>query len=50
MKATEFKKLIETKDPKKIIYMYIDGKISLNGYQIDKVLKLKNEQSKRKEV
>ena len=41
MKINEFKKLIETTDLQKIIYMHCFEKITLTDKQLDKILKLK---------
>lgn len=41
MVVKEFKKLIETTDLQKIIYMHCNLKITLTDKQLDKVLSLK---------
>lgn len=41
MVVKEFKKLIETTDLQKIIYMHCNWKINLTDKQLDKVLNLK---------
>lgn len=48
MKTTdkEYKKLLKQYSPKKIINMYIMGKIDLKSKQIDELIELKNKEVK----
>lgn len=43
MKLNEkgYKKLLKKYEPKKIIYMHIEGKIDLRAKQIDELIKMK---------
>lgn len=43
MNKEEFNKLLKKKKPEEIIKLYIHNKISLRDYQLNKVVKLKNE-------
>lgn len=43
MEDKELKKLLKTKTPKEIIYMYTMYKINLTSKQIDYLIKLKGE-------
>ena len=42
MDKVKFNRLLKIEEPKKIIRMHCNGEISLNSYQLDKVIKLKN--------
>lgn len=42
MRANEYKKLLKSKTPKKIIYMHVASKINLTSKQLDEVIALKN--------
>ena len=42
MNTVKFKKLLETEDLQKIIYMHCNLKINLTDRQLDRVLRLKN--------
>lgn len=46
MKSDEFKKLLNTEEPRKIIYLYCTNQIYLYGKQLDKVIELKNKKEK----
>lgn len=46
MNTTEFKELIRTEEPKRIIYLYCTNQIYLYSKQLDKVIDLKNEKEK----
>lgn len=45
MKDKDFKKLLKEykENPKRIIYLYIDGKINLYSKQLKQVINMKNE-------
>ena len=43
MSTAKLKKLLETEDLQKIIYMHCNLKINLTDKQLDRVLRLKNE-------
>lgn len=42
MENKKFKELLKIKEPKKIIYDYINNKISLTPKQLDKIIEIKN--------
>lgn len=44
MKEKEYKRLLKEYEPKRIIYMYIDGKIDLYAKQLKEVINLKNKE------
>lgn len=49
MSALEFKKLLdENKDPQRIIYDHVHLKIYLNAKQLDAIIKIRDDQNKRK--
>lgn len=46
MKAKDFNKLLKNETPKEIIRKYCYNEIFLTNFQLDKVIKLKQEQEK----
>lgn len=46
MNVQEFKELLKTEEPKKIIYLYCTNQIYLYSKQLDRVINLKNEKEK----